>query len=362
MPHIKQKKIAVVCNYQIKPDRIGGMDRFFVAFNSEAKTKGYTVNWFFANSEMFEFYQNLTIYSSSNESMESCFLNHLAKEKINYDVVITHFLELCTSFYKNVKKQLSNVHVIAVDHNPRPFEGYSMSEKIKNQIKGLLYSKHIDTFVGVSKYTKKHILIDYGAFLDNKTKVIYNGIDTNIFNKRDSVNQGRFIVASHLRESKGIQDLIKAVSLLDKRFLKDLQIDIFGEGPLESFLKQQVKLEGLSNNIFFKGSSSQLNLLFSNYAYMIQPTYMECFSLSILESLASNVPVVTTEVGGNLELVKDGYNGFVFHAGNVKELASIIKAILTKEKTINHNVSTIIEKEFYLEKMVEEHLNILTCI
>ena len=38
-------KIAIVCNYQLRSDRIGGMDRFFKAFDSKAKEAGYTVDW-----------------------------------------------------------------------------------------------------------------------------------------------------------------------------------------------------------------------------------------------------------------------------------------------------------------------------
>ena len=47
---------------------------------------------------------------------------------------------------------------------------------------------------------------------------------------------------------------------------------------------------------------------------MLQPTHMECFSLSILESFAANVPVITTNVGGNKEVIDEGENGYIFKA------------------------------------------------
>src|SRR5690606_10572648 len=123
---------------------------------------------------------------------------------------------------------------------------------------------------------------------------------------------GQFIVASHLRESKGLQDLIEAVNLLEEPFKQKVAIDIFGEGPFMSRLKELVEQYELQPQIKFKGSTSQLPKLFQNYSYMLQPTYMECFSLSILESLAANVPVITTPVGGNLEVITHGSNGFIF--------------------------------------------------
>jgi len=51
------------------------------------------------------------------------------------------------------------------------------------------------------------------------------------------------------------------------------------------------------------------------------------------ESFRAGVPVIGSNVGGNPELMKDGYNGFLFEPGNVEELRNILeKAINNKEK------------------------------
>jgi glycosyltransferase involved in cell wall biosynthesis len=50
------------------------------------------------------------------------------------------------------------------------------------------------------------------------------------------------------------------------------------------------------------GSTANLSELYCRYDYMF-PSHMECFSLSILESLSANVPVITTNVGGNEEVI-----------------------------------------------------------
>ena len=307
----KPKKIAVVCNYALNPNRIGGMDRFWVAYDTKAKSLGYEVDWYFSDYETFDFFSGLTIYSSKNQNVESFFLENVAKYKLEYAVLITHFVALCTPFYKKAKI-FGIKYTIAVDHNPRPLNGFPFSKIIKNKIKGILYSNYINQFVGVSEYTRKHILIDYGFFLKNKTIVIYNGIETSVFVKRTSENKNRFVVCSHLRESKGIQDLLKAVSILERDIKNQIHIDIYGEGPYEKELVAMSTNLNLNQIVFFKGSSSNLHQLIANYSYLLQPTYMECFSLSILESLAANVPVITTTVGGNLEIIEHKKNGFIF--------------------------------------------------
>lgn len=383
----KNKKIAIVCNYALNPNRIGGMDRFYVAYDAKAKMLGYEVDWYFVDYHPFDFFSGLTIFSANNQNVESFFLDKVNQENLKYNILISHFLALCTSFFKEAKD--SGIQkTIAVDHNPRPLRGFPFSKRFKNKIKGILYSKYIDQFIGVSKYTQEHILKDYGFFLAKKTSVIYNGIDTAVFRKRTNNTEqnlnnpsylsflppssleragewkawgeeNKFIVTSHLRESKGIQDLILAVSLLEEKIKSQIQIDVYGEGPYETELRKMTKEKELEGIIHFKGGSSKLNELLANYSYLLQPTYMECFSLSILESLAANVPVITTPVGGNLEIIKHNVNGFIFEPKDTLALAAILRNIVSGNLKIDKEVSAKIEKEFNLEKMVDHHIQLL---
>ena len=354
----KPKKIAVVCNYALNSNRIGGMDRFYVAYDKKAKALGYKVDWYFLDYQPFDFYSALTIVSANNQNVEAFFLEKVHQENLPYDILVTHFLALCTSFFKKAKAT-GIQQTIAVDHNPRPLKGFPLSKVLKNKIKGVLYSKYIDQFIGVSEYARKHILKDYGFFLDKKTSVVYNGIDTSVFVKRLNKNKNKFVVSSHLRLSKGIQDLIKAVAVLEEKIKNQIQIDVYGEGPYETELLEMTKANHLEKIIHFKGGSSQLNELLSNYRYLLQPTYMECFSLSILESLAANVPVITTPVGGNLEIIEHSQNGFVFEPKDYLDLAEILKNIVLENIKIDNDVSFQIEKDFNLEKMVNGHIQLL---
>ncbi len=357
----KTKNIAIVCNYTLHPTRIGGMDRFFIAFNDKVKENGYHTDWFFSKYETFEFYKDLNIHTDNKNRVEHVFMKHCEQNDIKYNIVITHFTELCSPFYKWIKQKHKG-YLVAVDHNPRPLNGFPIKKRIKNRIKGLFYSKYIDRFIAVSEYTKKHILNDYGRFLASKVHVVHNGIACHVFKKRTTDHSNKFIVASHLRPSKGIQDLIKAVSILSEDVKKEICIDIYGEGPYENELKDLTSFLNLDAYIHFKGSSPLLSELFCNYSFMLQPTYMECFSLSILESLSANVPVVTTQVGGNLEVITHNENGYIYSAGNIEDLADIINNIVVKNYAIKQDVSKLVEEQYYLDKMVRKHIKLLPCI
>lgn len=359
---LKKRKIAVICNYELLPTRVGGMDYFFWEFDRQCKLQGFEIDWFFPNSSSHGAYSQLHILYSTTLSLEHFFLNHLIKVTNDYTHVFTHFLELCTPFFSKIK-QKSSVTIIAVDHNPRPLGGYKWDKKIKKRVKGLLFSRYIDLFVGVSNYTVQELIRDFGSQLKNKTITLYNGISLSDIQVRLHRNQLRptFLTASHLRYSKGIQDLIDAVYLLPDAIKSEITIDVYGDGPYRTELEMQVKRLALEKCFHFMGSSSELKSIYCQYDYMLQPTHMECFSLSILESLAANVPVITTNVGGNEEAVSHSENGFILHPKNVAQLGALLLALWSGEKAIKTNTRTTIEERFTIDKMVSNYMQLLSC-
>ena len=136
-------------------------------------------------------------------------------------------------------------------------------------------------------------------------------------------------------------------------------IDVYGDGPYKHVLLENIKYLQVEKNFNFKGSKSNLKDIFHQYDYMIQPTHMECFSLSILESLAANVPVITTNVGGNEEVITHLENGFIFPAKNTMALKELLEEIITANKVINLDTRDLIEHHFSLDKMVENHFKII---
>jgi glycosyltransferase involved in cell wall biosynthesis len=357
---IKLQKIAIICNYKLLPERVGGMDYFFWEFDKKCKENNIQVDWFFPNESSNGNYSDLTIYSNLELSVENYFLSFYKENRPHYTHIVTHFVELCIPFFYKIKR-ISSARTIAVDHNPRPINGYPIKKKINKKLKGILFSRYIDVFVGVSNYTVNEILKDFGSHLTSKTLTIYNGviIDSILARDKREISKPTFLVASHLRESKGIQDLIDAVQLLPFSIKNEIQMTVYGEGPYKKQLFDKIQKYGLQDNFIFMGSKPNLNEIFSQYDYMLQPTHMECFSLAILESLAANVPVITTNVGGNTEVVTSGENGYIFEAKNITALTLLLENIYLGNKKISVNTRELIANSFSLPKMVENHFGLL---
>jgi glycosyltransferase involved in cell wall biosynthesis len=354
-------KVAVVCSYKLLPERIGGMDYFFWHFDQKCKENGIQVDWFFPNESRHDGYSALNIFSSEQKNVEKFFYKYCVANKPKYTHVITHFVELCTPIFKKIKEE-TKAKVIAVDHNPRPIEGYPLGIKIKKRLKGLLYVQYIDLFIGVSEYSRQHKIKEFGSNIRKKAIVIFNGIDVEKFKQKSNFEfSGKFIVAAHLRYEKGIQDLISAVNDLVKEQEYHFTIDLFGSGNYQNTLQEMVEEYNLQRYFRFKGSVTNLYERFADYDYLIHPSHGETFCYSIIESLLANLPVITTKNEGNvLGMVKDKENGFLFEREDTNELKNILKNILNRKVQIND--CTELNKAvqvFSLEKMVENYINLI---
>lgn len=358
---LKNNKIAVLCNYELLPTRVGGMDYFFWLLDQKCKENNREVDWFFPNTSTNGNYPQLTIISTNYQSTEVFFANYCLAHSQKYSHVITHFVEVCSPVFKPIKLT-TKANVIVVDHNPRPVHGYSLKKKLQKRIKGFLYSRYIDTFVGVSEYSKSQLIKEFGSQLTSKTVVVFNGLEQNKYRKKTVfTSYTNFVVASHLRKEKGIQDLIRAVTALIKSSKLPFTITIYGSGNYEPILKEMIIEYRLESYFEFKGSVSNLHELYADYDYLIHPSHGETFCYSVVESLLSHLPVITTRNQGNvLGLVKDGENGFLFEEGNSYQLKEILLQILTFKKHISSfDDSNANLKKLTLENMVENHYKLI---
>ena len=359
------KTIAIICDHRLSATRIGGMEHFYKMLNNNLIEEGFSVDWFFTYYDGFEFLSSLNIISAEGQSVEERFVQVSKKEKNIYCKIVTHFTVICSPYYKEYSKLHSTAKIIAVDHNPRPIEGFSLIKKIKNYLKSLMYSRFITNFIAVSEYSKLHLIKDFSIIIKNKICIIHNGISVDKIVKKEEYNTNtNFIVTAHLRKIKGIQDLIKAVLKLPIQISEKVKVTVFGEGPYEQELKLLVKENGLQNQIDFKGSVSDLHQRYASYDYLIHPSYGETYCYSVVESLTAKLPVITTNnIGNVLQLVKENKNGFLFEAGDIMKLSNIIEDIVSSKKSISSKTFQEAEiPDMSIQRMVREHTNIIRCI
>jgi L-malate glycosyltransferase len=81
--------------------------------------------------------------------------------------------------------------------------------------------------------------------------------------------------------------------------------------------------------VIFLGKQSQVNTLLNCADVLLLPSDLESFGLAALEGMASGVPAVCSRVGGLPEVIRDGVEGYLVPARDVKTMAARALDILT---------------------------------
>jgi glycosyltransferase involved in cell wall biosynthesis len=205
--------------------------------------------------------------------------------------------------------------------------------------------KRIERFVALraervivpSKYLKE-IITAWGIPSEN-IRVIYNSFEPpspsgNRATLRGLLKfKGRLMISvGRLVPWKGFQEVISLMPALSKKF-PGLSLFIVGNGPEGPALETLIKEKKLEGRVILADSVEHdvlMRYLEAADLFVLNTTY-EGFSHLILEALSLGLPVVTTRVGGNPEIIKDGINGFLTKAGNRADLQGTIEKVLGNE-------------------------------
>ncbi|ODS35025.1 hypothetical protein BEH94_03725 [Candidatus Altiarchaeales archaeon WOR_SM1_SCG] len=163
-------------------------------------------------------------------------------------------------------------------------------------------------------------------------KIIYNGIDINEFKpagKNDDTI--KILCVSRLIKRKGIEYLIKSVPLILNK-TKCFKITIVGEGNMEHELKNLANKLDVSKYIEFRGyvKHNKLPSIYSDSNIFVLPSLNEGMSNTVLEAMASGLPIITTDTGGTRELIKD--NGIIVPMGDSEAIADAIIRLINDSK------------------------------
>jgi glycosyltransferase involved in cell wall biosynthesis len=182
----------------------------------------------------------------------------------------------------------------------------------------------VHTFIAVSQSIRDVLVREHVK--DKKIHVIYNGIDTDYFVPSDTKVKSdppTVVTVARLHAVKGHKLLLQAIPLVQT----PAQYIFVGEGELRSELEQQIREHNLP--VTLVGHQDEIVPYYQNANLVVQTSLSEGFSLSMAEALACGVPVVTTRVGGCVEIAKHIRTGVrLVPVQDTKELAQAIDEML----------------------------------
>ncbi|WP_148686646.1 glycosyltransferase family 4 protein [Candidatus Nitrosocosmicus hydrocola] len=232
-----------------------------------------------------------------------------------------------------------------------------------------LVLRQFDKIVAVSQFSKS-LAINAGG-KEDQIIVIYNSCDERLFfpdsktpsRKRLNLPLDKKIIlfAGNLIKIKGIFVLINAI--IDLKNRSDFCVVIVGKGEEEDVVKKLIVEASISDKIHLMGWHPQelLPEFFKASDIFVLPSFTEGHSVAILESMASGIPVIATSVGGNLETIDNGVNGFLIPAGDHNYLSNKISNLLDSNKLldfISKNAINTYSRRFRKQIQIEEHLKL----
>lgn len=166
-------------------------------------------------------------------------------------------------------------------------------------------------------------------------ELIPNGVDTEFFtpSERKNRNRTRILFAGRLYVQKDLPTLLRASDFLVKRG-REIEVLIVGDGPERERLVSLVRQMGLLEVVNFRGwlDRTMMRSIYSEADVFVLPSIDEGMPNVVLEAMASGIPVVVTRVRGNVDLVEDGVNGFLFEPGDAEELKRLLEKVVDDEK------------------------------
>ena len=129
-----------------------------------------------------------------------------------------------------------------------------------------------------------------------------------------------------------------------------------GVGPNRDILFSEVAGLGLKDNVIFAGYRSDIPDILNAADIFVFPSYHEGMPVSVLEAMACGLPIICSEIRGNVDIIKGGDNGYLFQPNDANTLGDKLTLLMNdvdKRKVMGCRNKEIV-KDFSLDAVTEE--------
>jgi sugar transferase (PEP-CTERM/EpsH1 system associated) len=245
----------------------------------------------------------------------------------------------------------------------------------RRQLVRQLYRPFVHQYIAVSR--------DLAHYLQEKIKVppsrisqIYNGVDSSLFHpageSREGVPQpnfsgpGHFVIGTvgRMQEVKDQVTLARAFVRLMQTMpgaAQRLRLIMVGDGPLRERVRALLTEAGVEEYAWLPGGRNDVARIMRSFDLFVLPSLAEGISNTILEAMATGLPVLATAVGGNLELVQAGETGTLVPRDDPESMARALRAYAESAELCRRHgeaARRAVETRFGMEAMVDAYMTI----
>jgi len=305
-----------------------------------SKSKNYPSN--LENSHVKIFYKRC-FFNFWGKNPVVNIINFLNKCYLDYDLIHIHsylfFTSLQAALLKKVKKFPLVLQLHGFQLQPSLINGFKLNQKIQFKIKQLIFDRWIGKFPfeasdAIISVTRRDLSL-VQDYYDLKSKLCYyipNGINPNKFKKSNTTPKKYITYIGRLSHIKGFDVFMKIIKLLNVHN-KNLEFIVVGDGPLKNLISNNKKKLPIKYYQFYP--YTKIQEIYNMSKLLLVTSRFEGLPTTILESLACETPVISTNAGGINEVVLPNINGFIFDIENLNECVKMILKIIEDEETLS---------------------------
>ena len=237
------------------------------------------------------------------------------------------------------------------------------------------YRPFVHHYVALSRHLERYV-VDHAGVAPRHVTQIYNGVDTRRFappaGAQPAIAGSPFTDPGLWRVGAlGRLQAVKNQVLLAQAFARAIAVSpparqrmrllIAGDGPLRPDIERALRDGGVADLAWMAGERDDAPELMRGLDAFVLPSRAEGISNTILEAMATALPIVATDVGGNAELLDDARTGRLVKAGDVEAMA---RALLddfeepARARSRGRAARAEVEARFSLDRMVAAYGNV----
>jgi len=303
--------------------------------------------------------EDVKFYYSDNSIIKYLFLMNKIYKSTNFNAIHAHTPHVGLLFLLQYlfTKRIGIKKVFSVH--------YSFNFiRFRNKVFLLPIFIFFDKIIFCSESSKASFPKLFLHIIKNKSQCIYNGVDSNLINKSnssiDEPNHFKIVTVSRLIKTKNIAMIIKALKLINN---PKLNLTVIGDGSEKNHLIELTKQLDLKKNISFLGEISRKEVYkhLAESNLFISMSITEGFPVAVLEALASGTPVILSNIGPHIEILKSKDCIKLVDKNSPNDLSKeVLKffEIGDKEvKELRQKCKLIIDEYFSIKMMTANYVN-----
>jgi glycosyltransferase involved in cell wall biosynthesis len=220
------------------------------------------------------------------------------------------------------------------------------------------------------------------GFDASRIAVVHNGVDTQHYSRQaearaklrseHGITPTDFCIGcvGNLTAVKDHMTLFRALDAFENTAFpsgarRNWRLMMVGDGPERARLENLTRARGWSNRVSFLGLRNEIPELLNAFDLYVLPSLSEGICNSLLEAMATGLPVLATAVGGNPEVVVDGVSGRLFPAGDDSSLAGQLLLVYRRPDLrlqLGREAVKRVDREFSIASMVHQYEQVYSAV